>query len=418
MPSYAFRLFELCARFRSSTTGNLAISTALLLPMVLIVAGGAVDVTGAFLQKTDLQGKLDAGVLAAAPISDPAQQRATVLSFITSATKTASASTPNGPQSIQGQDTAPQLTLDVGTDGTLNAHLAAKYPTNFLTVAGINGLPMKLNASALSKPSQNGCIYVLGNESQAVLINSGANLVAKNCTMYVASTANPAFIMNSGATVDTAKFCVKGTNYIRNGGTLTNPQYGCAVSPDPYPSLPEPTLPNNCTTSGSQDGSTQSIKPGMHCETTFNGSPTITFQPGLHIIRGRMIINSNSTVIANNVTFYFPDVNSEIRMNGGIKMTASAPTSGPYSGVLMFEKTSDASNNANKQQYVFNGSNGETLEGIIHLPNRNVTYNSTTNVSSKITLVVNTMIMNSSNWQVAPYSGAGGPGDGKVRLMQ
>ncbi|OLP45758.1 TadE/TadG family type IV pilus assembly protein [Rhizobium oryziradicis] len=418
MPYSAFCLFKFFARFRLSTEGNFAISTAVLLPLVLITAGGAVDVAGAFLQKTDLQERLDAGVLAAAQIRDPSQQRTTVLSFIAAATKTSLTPATNGSQSIEGQDTAFQLTLDVGSDGTLNAGLSTKYPTNFLPIAGINVLPITLNASALSKPSQNGCIYVLGNESQAVLINSGANLVAKNCTMYVASTANPAFIMNSGATIDTAKFCVKGTNYIRNGGTLANLKTDCAVSPDPYPSLPEPTLPNNCTTSGTQDGSTQSIKPGMHCETTFNGSPTITFQPGLHIIRGRMIINSNSTVIANNVTFYFPDVNSEIRMNGGIKMTASAPTSGPYSGLLMFEKTSDAGNNANKQQYVFNGSNGETLQGIIHLPNRNVTYNSTTNVSSKITLVVNTMIMNSSKWQVEPYDGVGGGSNGQVRLVR
>ncbi len=51
----------------------------------------------------------------------------------------------------------------------------------------------------------------------------------------------------------------------------------------------------------------------------------------------------------------------------------------------MYEKTSDAGNNRYSQQYVFNGSKGETLEGIIHLPNRDVTYNSTTEQTSKIT---------------------------------
>lgn len=376
------------------------------------------DVTGAFLQRTDLQERLDAGVLAAAQMHDLSQQRTTVLSFLERTATGSSKDTSSGFQSIEGQDPASQLALKVDADGTLNARFSAKYRTSFLAIAGFDTFTTTVGASALSKSLQNGCIYVLGNESQAVLINSGANLVAKTCTMYVASTANPAFIMNSGATVDTAKFCVKGTNFIRNGGTLTNLQPNCPTSPDPYPSLPEPSLPNNCTTSGTLDGNVQTIKPGMHCNTTFNGSPTIKFLPGLHIIRGRMIINSNSTVTAKDVTFYFPDVNSEIRMNGGIKMTASAPTAGPYSGLLMFEKTSDASNNANKQQYIFNGSNGETLEGIIHLPNRNVTYNSTTNVTSKITLIVNTMIMNSSKWQVAPYDGGASAGGGMVRLTR
>ena len=46
---------------------------------------------------------------------------------------------------------------------------------------------------------------------------------------------------------------------------------------------------------------------------------------------------------------------------------------------------------------------------MIYLPNRDVTYNSTTNVSgSKISMVVNTMIVNSANWT---YEGFGSSGD-------
>jgi len=67
---------------------------------------------------------------------------------------------------------------------------------------------------------------------------------------------------------------------------------------------------------------------------------------------------------------------------------------------------------------------GETLGGIIYLPNRNVTYNSKTNQTSHINMVVNTMIMNSSNWSIEPYEGGSSstqPGSGSgasaVRLM-
>jgi hypothetical protein len=98
---------------------------------------------------------------------------------------------------------------------------------------------------------------------------------------------------------------------------------------------------------------------------------------------------------------------------------ATAPTSGTYKGILMFEKTSSASNNANPQQYIFNGSKGETLEGIIHLPNRDVIYNSTTNQANKITMVVNSMIINSANWQLKPYDAAGASGSvAAVRLLK
>jgi hypothetical protein len=131
-----------------------------------------------------------------------------------------------------------------------------------------------------------------------------------------------------------------------------------------------------------------------------------------------MIINSGSTVVAEGVTFYFPDTDSEIRANGNLSFTASAPTSGTYKGILMFEKTSDTANNARKQQYIFNGSNGETLKGVIHLPNRDVTYNSTTNQTNLITLVVNTMIMNSSNWKIEPYTGAAGGSGSEITSVR
>ena len=123
-------------------------------------------------------------------------------------------------------------------------------------------------------------------------------------------------------------------------------------------------------------------------------------------------------VIANGVTFYFPDTNSEIRANGALTFTGTAPTSGTYKGILMFEKTSDVANNANKTQYIFNGSNGETLEGIIYLPNRNVTYNSTTNVTAKISMVVNQIIFNSANWQIEPYDGGALSASKTVRLIE
>jgi len=105
------------------------------------------------------------------------------------------------------------------------------------------------------------------------------------------------------------------------------------------------------------------------------------------------------------VTVYYPDVTSEIRANGALKLTASAPISGAYAGVLMFEKTSDAANNANKQPYIFNGSLCEELTGILHLPNRDVTYNSTTNQSNQVSLVVNSIIINSADWKLSPYDG-------------
>lgn len=388
-------------RIWAERAGNFGMLSALLAPVLLVSAGGVLDLASAYADRNDMQGDLDAAMLAAAGQTDATSRETLARRFL--------GLDITGKQLEEGV----RFSIKANADGSITGNYERTVNNRFLSLAGLRTFEVGVSTTVIAGTSApatgNGCIYALGNVSQAVLINSGANVKSAKCEVHVHSTSNPAFIMNAGATIDTARFCVKGSNYIKNGGTLSNLQTSCAAKADPYAgALPEPAVPAACTTSGAMDGQTITLQPGKHCGTTFNGSPTITFKPGLHIISGRMIINSGATVKAEGVTFYFPDVNSEIRANGGLSFTASAPISGTYKGILMYEKTSDASNNRYPQQYVFNGSKGETLEGIIHLPNRDVTYNSTTNQTSKVTLVVNSIIMNSSNWNIEPYMGGSG----------
>ncbi|WP_250972760.1 TadE/TadG family type IV pilus assembly protein [Agrobacterium rosae] len=391
--------------------GNFGVLSALVFPILIATAGGAVDIYGAFTEKAHLQEKLDSGVLAAAVEPTPSGQRLQIENFLADLAG-------NDGEAVDFQKT---LSVISNTDGSVTGTFNAQFVPSFLSLVGIDLLPISVSSTAIAPKSKapSTCIYVLGNTNQAVLVNSGAAVKAPSCGVDVSSVSNPAFIMNSGSTIETARFCVKGRQYIKNGGTLSNLQVGCDAASDPYiGKMIEPKVPSSCTTSGTKDGATVSLKPGLHCDVTFNGSPTITFEPGLHVVKGRMIINSNAKVKAEGVTFYFPDVDSEIRANGGLSFTASAPASGTYKGILMFEKTSGASPGTNTRQYIFNGSKGETLDGVIYLPNRDVTYNSTTNQANKISLVVNTMIINSANWALEPYDGGGTSAKGVVRLVK
>lgn len=407
-PSKAWKDSTL-ARFRDDKAGTFALMAALSMVAVLIIVGGAIDLHHAWNERQKMQSSLDAAVLSAVRQPDLASQRDEIQHLLL-------ANFTDDPV-----DFGHNLSVTQNSDKSITAELRVTTSMPFMGITGITSLPIAVKSSAIAVASATTgpCIYVLGSSGQDVLINSGASVRSTKCSFDVRSTANPAFIMNSGSTIDFTEFCVKGTNYIKNGGTLSNLKTACSVHADPYAGiLPEPSVSSTCVDSGYFNTSTVTLDPGVHCGTGFNGSPTITFKPGLHIIKGTMIINSGATVIANDVTFYFPDVWSEIRANGALKFTGTAPTSGIYKGILMFEKTSDAANNANKSQYIFNGSNGETLEGIIYLPNRNVTYNSTTNVTAKISMVVNQMIMNSANWLVEPYTASAASSSGGARLTE
>lgn len=383
-------------RFSDDRSGNIATYFAVALLPLMVGAGVAVDYSDLVRQKNQMQQMLDSAVLAGASADGDHAQAAE--DFF---------------QRTLGRD--PDRDEEIfatkahfKVDGSkLLGQVDWHQPRLF--GFGRNGTRQAMQVLAevqfQEKTKAGPCITVLADQGQALLLNSGARMKAPDCEIHVHSTRDPAFIMNAGVDLDVARLCVKGNRYIRNGGTLSHLETNCAVAPDAHAgTIPEPSVPSTCQTSGARDGSAHTLHPGAHCGVNFNGSPTITFQPGLHIIRGPMVINSGSTVIAKGVTFYFPDTGSHIQANGNLSMTATAPTSGPYEGVLMFEKTSDPANNSQKRQYVFNGSNGEQLEGLIHLPNRDVTYNSTTNISGqKLSMVVNTLIVNSANWAFAGY---------------
>src|SRR5699024_23584 len=92
------------------------------------------------------------------------------------------------------------------------------------------------------------CIYVLDpSGSQALLVNSGAQITAPGCEIDVASKGNPAAIFNSGSNLNFSKVCVGGSNVIQNSTTVPRLVTGCTTTADPYAgTLPTPAS-SSCT---------------------------------------------------------------------------------------------------------------------------------------------------------------------------
>ena len=138
------------------------------------------------------------------------------------------------------------------------------------------------------------------------------------------------------------------------------------------------------------------ISPGVYCGwTNFNGSGTLTLNPGLYIIKnGGMTFNSGWTVTGNGVTFYLVDQNATITFNGNVNFKFTPPTSGTYANVLMFEPAGLANTNL-----PINGTSGSSLQGLLYLPSRDVMINSVSNLSGdKVTMVFSSVIFNALNW--------------------
>ncbi len=254
------------------------------------------------------------------------------------------------------------------------------------------------------------CIYVLGSGSQTLLVNSNFDLDAPNCQIDVASTASPAAIFDSGATLTVQKTCIAGTA-TNNGATVGGLTTGCTTQANPYKGkLTDPSV-GTCTVNGANYSGTVNLSPGTYCGNfNFNGSGTVNLASGLYIFDGtKWNINSGWTITGTGVTFYFVNSSSYVQFNSGVTVSLTAPTSGTYANVLMFEPDGLATSS-----FAIDGtsSSGHALQGLVYLPSRNITFNSTySGTADAFTLVVNELIFDSNSpktWSITPSTNSAG----------
>tara|TARA_B100000949_G_scaffold233896_1_gene251458 strand:+ start:1471 stop:2736 length:1266 start_codon:yes stop_codon:yes gene_type:complete len=392
--------------FPSKISGRFSPFAALTLLTLILIVGGICDVAHAIHCRHDMQRDLDTALMFATRETGEAEQ------FRSAATYLSDTADRFEPDNFQ---------LTSGPDGELVGTYRLDIASVVLMLTGRTGFDLDTRVPApAGLAARSGhpasCIYLLGTKKQALLVNPKALISAERCGIEVASAASPAFVVHSDARLDIAEFCVRGQDGVAEVGTVANLRTGCAVGFDPLRGLlPKPELPETCATAGLVSGEVVVLAAGMHCDVRMPQARSVVFAPGLHIISGMMMIDSGARIKAEGVTFYYPDVHSEICIAGSASMTASAPASGPYAGILMFEETSDALNNADKRTIFFNASAGETLSGVIYLPNRDVVYNSTTEGVSRIVMVANSMIVDTPLWRIEPYRLAERPFNGAAQ---
>jgi len=121
------------------------------------------------------------------------------------------------------------------------------------------------------------------------------------------------------------------------------------------------------TTSVSGSG-TVTLSPGIYSSLSINGSPRVTFQSGLYVIKGTMSIGGSPVISGSNVTF----INgSTLTIGGSPSMSLTAPTTasaGSIAGILFASNTNNTSNNLLN----LTGSSGMVLTGMFYFPKTNV----------------------------------------------
>lgn len=327
-------------RFCRNRSGSVAIIFALCLIPLLLAVGGAVDFSRYYDTRQNLQNALDASVLAGA-----AQRSATVASATFSAWNV----------TVDSRAVTPGYTGCSSSATSCVGTITTALPTTFIGITGIDSLPLNITATAEmgagTTTSGGPCVWLLSTG-----LWSTATLNAPTCEVDVLSGDS---YLYTGARIITDKLCVaRGVNVTNYGGSVVDSDgasalsQNCTTTADPYSGKYSDPSYSGCDYTYYASYTSATMNPGVYCGGMTFTSGTITFNPGVYIIRGGTIKFYNSlTVTGTGVVFFFADSSSYMYMTSGANVTFTAPTSSncgtyngistcSYTGVLMFEPES------------------------------------------------------------------------------
>ena len=350
----AFRpMARLLRRLAGDRGGNVALIFALTSPLVVGAGGLGVETTYWYNEQLRLQSAVDAAAFAAGiekrAGADQERLEQAALREV----------------SDNGIDTAGS-TLVVDASGTNEVRVAVERQAERYFTAFFSDEPVRIAASSTVSfsSSASACVLALDPTASAAANfsgNSRLNLI--NCSVMANSVASDAVEMQGSARLDASCIISVGGIVLTSGATLTTCAAPITQAPpaaDPYATVTAPSTGGACL-----KGNERSLTPGRYCGGLSLGG-NVTLAPGTYVVSGGTFrINAGANVTGSGVTIYLTG-GARTSFNGNATINMSAPTSGPYAGVLLFGDRADIGGSRNS----INGTAQSHLTGSLYFPSQ------------------------------------------------
>jgi Flp pilus assembly protein TadG len=354
----------LLRRFDADAGGNVAITAAIVLPILVGAVGMGVSYSMGNSTRNDMQNALDASVLAGVIASnsggDPITTAGTVFESNLSAWAKSNASGINADFTwsngiLSGQGTGTATNLFGGVIGTktytITVKSAATSSTTPVCVLGLNGLA-------------NGSFDINGSKAS---FNA-------SCAVQANTTSTTGMTEEGSPTANAKKFGVSGGH---KGDTFSPaPADGSPKMADPYAALPFPSY-TSCGNGGKgldiKDDTT--LSPGTFCGGIhIFATAHVTLQPGIYVmVDGPFWTDGSAVVTGDQVMIGFTGKGSTIQLWGDSQVTLTSPTTGTYMNMQFMQDTSDS--NTHGLWASIGGSAGSNsklqFDGVAYFPDQN-----------------------------------------------
>lgn len=292
--------------------------------------------------------------------------------------------------------TPPAVGAYAGDARTVRVYLEQKLPRRFTGIFSTTPVTINAASTVLVTNGRPACVLSLAPDaSQAVTASGSTSVTLTGCDIAANSIASDA-VHTQGASSLTAD-CVSSVGGIdnTNGGiTITDCPAMIENAPltaDPYADRPEPAVPVACATNAEKNEfatkphQTKSPLPtsdspiGLNLGKAYCSSSgtehiqgTTILSPGVYVLNGgSWTVNSTATLTGTGVTIFLAN-GATFNINGGATIDLSAPTSGPYSGLVIYFARDNIGSS------IINGGANFSLVGAVYGPKQNITFSGST----------------------------------------
>lgn len=325
------------ARVRSvagERSGTTAFKFAMVLPILLLISGTAID-HGRFLaQRTLLQGAADAAALAAASELGLTDTKRETLAMVAEAVVKSRIAAQDGIAGAAGV----KVTTSISPDPLeVDVTIGQEFKTAFGDVFGLAVPQVRARAIArvIGKPN----ICALGlNPSRigTISLEHHARVTGNNCAVFSNSTNYVGIMSKNSATLSASLICSAGG--VQGGGDNFTPApvVDCPTFADPLAARPEPTAGPCDSSLPKVVTSSRMLYPGTYCGLSISNGAQVTLSPGIYVIKDApLVVTGGASLSGQGVGFYFTG-SATLTFDRLSAIALQAPTAGLMAGLLMF----------------------------------------------------------------------------------
>jgi len=279
----------------------------------------------------------------------------------------------------QNYDKGENITLTVkAKNERVDVSGVLKSDPYFASIFGKKAIETRADSAAIHTRHDVICVLALNPiESETLIFEEGANFNATDCSVQVNSSAKDAMISTADTPPTAKSFCVNGG---LRGKFQPYAKAACTAVEDPYKDVKGPAV-TRCDYSLSFIwNKKRTLNPGVYCGGINLNNSEVKLNPGTYVMHnGALSIGAGSRLVGEGVTIIFTGWDSTLYAYLGSEMDLTAPTEGPYAGLVFFEDQ----RRSNGGISIIKGSSDIRLVGTMYFPKQELFVSGTGSMGSQ-----------------------------------